>query len=184
MNSVRRNSYKELRARNKLLEITRKAAAFFELNNKEREKLLLLAKHHDLGKLALDRNILKKGGRLTAEEWHEYQKHVLITANFVSYYHDLAGITNLALAQYEHFDGSGWPEALKAEEIPYLSRLFAVINFYSKLNSNLYYPFSKDKYYFGALEVREIIKELINYRSKVFDPQIVDEFIEFLEKAV
>jgi diguanylate cyclase (GGDEF)-like protein/PAS domain S-box-containing protein len=181
MDFVQKNNYKELRQKNRLIEITKKAAKFFQLNKKETEKMLLLARHHDLGKLALDKNILKKGEKLTSEEWHEYQKHVLISANFVSYYHDLAEITDLVLAHHEHFDGSGWPEGLKGEEIPFLSRLFAVVNFYSNLSSNLYYPLFKDKYYFGALEDNEIIRELSYYQGKVFDPELVDKFIKFLE---
>ena len=181
MDFIQKNNYKELRQNNRLIEITKKAAKFFELNKIETEKMLLLARHHDLGKLALDKNILKKGEKLTPEEWHEYQKHVLISANFVSYYYDLAEITDLVLAHHEHFDGSGWPEGLKGEEIPFLSRLFAVVNFYSNLSSNLYYPLFKDKYYFGALEDNEIIRELSYYQGKVFDPELVDKFIKFLE---
>ena len=177
---IEKNDYKELRQSKELLEITKKTAAYFELDEKQKQELLLLARHHDLGKLALDKNILKKGEALTAEEWHEYQKHVLISANFATYYHDLAGISDLVYAHHEHFDGSGWPEALKAEEIPYLSRLFAVINFYSNLKSNRYFPFSRETYYFGALEKDEIINELNYYRGDVFDPQIVDKFLSFL----
>jgi len=106
---------------------------------------------------------------------------VLISANFAAYYHDLFGVCDLIYLQHEHFDGSGWPEGLKGEKIPYLSRLFAVINFYSKLKSNLYFPFSKNKYYFGALEEKEIVREFNHYRGKVFDPQIVDKFLSFLK---
>ncbi|MFN2340265.1 MAG: diguanylate cyclase domain-containing protein [Halanaerobium sp.] len=180
MNFVEKNDYKELRQTNHLLKIVKKAADYFELNGKDKNDLLQLARHHDLGKLALDKNILKKGESLTAAEWHEYQKHVVISANFAAYYHDLAEICNLIYSHHEHFNGSGWPEALKAGEIPYLSRLFAVINFYSSLKSNLYFPFTKDTYYFGALEKKEIIKELNHYRGSVFDPQIVDNFLSFL----
>lgn len=181
MKYLEENNYKELRRYKQLIKITKKAAAYFELNKKEKRKLLLLARHHDLGKLALDKNIVKKGENLTAEEWHEYQKHVLISANFAAYYHDLFGVCDLIYLQHEHFDGSGWPEGLKGEKIPYLSRLFAVINFYSKLKSNLYFPFSKNKYYFGALEEKEIVREFNHYRGKVFDPQIVDKFLSFLK---
>jgi diguanylate cyclase (GGDEF)-like protein len=180
MNFIEKNEYKKLRQTNHLIKIVKRAADYFELNKKEKNDLLQLAKHHDLGKLALDKNILKKGESLTAEEWHEYQKHVVISANFAAYYHDLAGICNLIYAHHEHFDGSGWPEALKGQEIPYLSRLFAVINFYSNLKTNLYFPFMKDNYYFGALEKKEIINELNHYRGSVFDPQIVDNFLSFL----
>ena len=180
INQIEENDYKDLARSGELLEIINTAADFFNLNEKQKNDLKLLGRLHDLGKLALDKNILKKGERLTAEEWHEYQKYVIISANFAAYYHDLAGICKLIYYHQENFDGSGWPKGLKGEEIPYLSRLFAVINFYSSLKSNIYFPFSKANYYFGALEKNEIIRELNHYRGRVFDPKIVDSFISLL----
>ena len=180
LNYVEENNYINLKQGNRLLKISKKTAEYFNLNSEERSKLLLLAKHHDLGKLALAKNIVKKGAKLTEVEWYEYQKYVLNSAVFAVYYRDLVDICDLIYSQAEHFDGNGWPQALKGDQIPYLSRLFAVINFYSKLKSNIYFPFLQNKYYFGALEEKEIIDELEYYKSKVFDPEIVDKFINFL----
>ncbi|MGM0500831.1 MAG: HD domain-containing phosphohydrolase [Bacillota bacterium] len=179
INYIEKNNYKDLRQTAELIDISRNAADFFELSKKEKNDFLLLAKHHDLGKLAINQNIVKKGENLSRAEWLEYQKHIIISANFAASYQDLAGIRNLIYYHHEHFDGSGWPEALKGEEIPYLSRLFAVVNFYSNLKSNLYFPFLKDKYYFGALEKQEIAKEINFYKGTVFDPLIVDKFLSF-----
>ena len=181
MGKIEKNSYKNIPPKKNLINISKKTAAYFDLNSKEKEKILLLAKHHDLGKLAIDKNIVKKGDSLTDIEWQEYKKHLIISANFVGYYTDLAKIQNLVYNQYEHFDGSGWPRGIKGREIPYLSRLFAVINFYSKLKSNIYFPLYKDDYYFGALNKKEIIKKLKDYQGKLFDPQIVDKFLSFLK---
>ncbi|MFW6229803.1 MAG: HD domain-containing phosphohydrolase [Halanaerobium sp.] len=181
MTFIEKNNYRVLRQDKRLLELTKRAADYFKLNEQDRNRLLLLARHHDLGKLALDKDIVKKGANLTAEEWDEYQKHVIISANFVGYYRDLAVISELVLAHHEHFDGSGWPNGLKGKEIPYLSRLFAVINFYSNLKSNFFFPFLENRYYFGSLEDQEIIEELNYYQKKIFDPQIVDKFNLFIE---
>jgi diguanylate cyclase (GGDEF)-like protein/PAS domain S-box-containing protein len=180
MNYMKDNNYIKLGDRSGLLEISKKAASYFNLNQKDKNELLLLARHYDIGKLTLDKNIVKKGEKLTAEEWQEYKKYVINSANFAAYYHDLIGVCNLIYSQHEHYDGSGWPQALKAKQIPYLSRFFAVINFYSKLKSNIYFPLLKDKYYFGALKDEEIIKEFNHYKSNIFDPEIVDRFIDFL----
>jgi len=180
MNYIEDNNYINLRDGSELLKISKKAADYFNLNQKEKTDLLLLARHYDLGKLTLDKNIVKKGEKLTTEEWDEYKKYVINSTNFAAYYHDLIGICNLIYSHHEHYDGSGWPEALNGDQIPYLSRLFAVINFYSKVKSNIYFPLLKDKYYFGALEDQEIIKEFNHYKSKIFDPKIVDRFIDFL----
>lgn len=180
LNHVEKNNYLNLRQGNILLKISKEAAEYFNLNQKEKSKLLLLAEHHDLGKLALAKNIVKKGAELTDLEWHEYQKYVINSAVFAAYYRDLGDICDLIYSHQEHFDGSGWPQALKGDQIPYLSRLFSVVNFYSKLKSNIYFPLLKNKYYFGALEEKEIIDELNYYKEKIFDPEIVDKFINFL----
>jgi diguanylate cyclase (GGDEF)-like protein/PAS domain S-box-containing protein len=181
INYVEKNNYINLRHNDGLLKISKEIANHFDLNQNERIDFLLLARHYDLGKLTLNKNIVKKGEKLTTAEWHEYQKYVISSANFAAYYRDLAGICNLIYSHQEHFDGTGWPQGLKGEEIPYLSRLFAVVNFYSKLKSNIYFPLLKDKYYFGRLEKKEIVREFNRYRGNVFDPHIVDRFLSLLK---
>lgn len=182
MQFLEKNNYKNIRHDSKMLKLTAEIADYFKLSPEAREAFLLLAKHHDIGKLALNKNIIKKGSKLTVKEWHEYQKYVLISANFAAYYHDLNKIFKLIYHQQEHFDGSGWPDGLKGKEIPFLSRLFALLNFYNNLSTNIYYPFLKDKYYFGALSEKEIIKELKFYSGRIFDPELVDKFINYLKE--
>lgn len=178
---IERDDYRSLRQSRNLINICSIIADYFDLNSAAKEKLKLLARNHDIGKLALNENIVKKGEKLTAAEWYEYQKHVVVSANFSAAYYDLMKIRNLIYYHHENFDGSGWPEGLKGNEIPYLNRLFAVINFYSNLKTNFYFPLNEDQYYFAALEKDEIIVELNNYRGINFDPKIVDKFIEFIK---
>ncbi|MFW5988008.1 MAG: diguanylate cyclase domain-containing protein [bacterium] len=76
MNHIKENNYRDLRQTPELIDICRSAADFFGLSKKEKNDFLLLAKHHDIGKLALNQNIVKKGANLNRAEWAEYQKHI------------------------------------------------------------------------------------------------------------
>lgn len=180
LNFLEKNDYKEIRHSSKLLELAAKTASDFNLSPEDKEKFLSLAEHHDIGKLGINKNILKKGSKLTDLEWQEYQKHVMLSANFTANYYNLNYIHDLIYHHHEHYDGSGWPDNLKGEQIPYLNRLFIVVNFYDHLINNLYYPFLKNKYYFAALDKQEVIKELKKYRAIIFDPKIVDKFVEHI----
>lgn len=180
MNYLKENDYRDISQNNKLLEITKKAAEVFDLSKNQKNRLLSLARHHNIGKLTVDKNILKKGDSLTAEEWKEYKKYLISSTAFAASYYDLSDILDLIYCHQENYDGSGWPEGLKGEKIPYLNRIFSVIDFYSNLKSNYYYPLFKDRYYFAALKYNDIIKELNKYKGKLYDPLIVDKFIKYL----
>ena len=180
MNYLKEEAYREISQNKNLLKITKETADFFDLTDAEKNKLLSLARHHNIGKLAVNKNILKKGDYLTAEEWKEYKKYLISSTAFAASYYDLSDILELIYYHQENYDGSGWPEGLKGEEIPYLNRIFSVINFYSNLKSNYYFPLFKDKYYFANLDDNNIIKELNNYRGELYDPRIVDKFIKYL----
>lgn len=175
-----RENYRGRDQLQKLIKIIDQTAPYFKLSPKDKERLTALAENYDLGKLAVAKNILKKGDQLDLDEWEEYKKYTMISTSFASSYHDLAGILDLIYYQQENYDGSGWPEAKSKEEIPYLSRLFAVVNFYSSLKNNQFFIFSRKQYYFAALKKEEIINELNHYKGSKFDPQIVDKFINYL----
>jgi PAS domain S-box-containing protein len=165
-----------------LIELTKKTADYFEIENEQRREIILLAKLHDIGKISLDAKILKKGKELSREDWIEYQRHIERSAAFAAEYFDLSNVYNLIYHHHENYNGSGYPDGLQEEKIPYLARLFRIINFYDMLRSNFFYPFLEDKYYFAELNNEEIISEIENYSGIVFDPEITDKFIKMLEK--
>nr|WP_255666896.1 HD domain-containing phosphohydrolase [Halanaerobium polyolivorans] len=177
---IEKNNYNNLHHSSNLLELSKKTVLEFNLNEEASRKFMLLAKLHDIGKLTIDKNILKKGASLNKSEWKRYLSHVDKSAIFAASYYDLAEIYDLIYHHHEHFDGSGYPAALKEKEIPFLNRLFTLLNFYDNLKNNLYYPFKEDKYYFAALTDQEIAAEIDKYKGKVFDPKLSDKFIKKL----
>ncbi len=175
-------SFNSAQHRSSLIDLTKKTIDFFEIKDKEKKQLILLSKLYDIGKISVDSQILKKGKKLNKEDWLQYLTYVEKSAAFAAEYHDLSSLYNLLYHQHEHFDGSGYPDGLQGEDIPYLARLFRVINFYYMLNSNLFYPFCKDKYYFAKLSDEEISLEFEKYKGIVFDPVLTEQFLEMLKR--
>ena len=129
-------------------------------------KIGRFASLHDVGKVGIPDNILKKPGKLTPEEWTEMQRHTIYGYDLLR----LAGsgviAQNIALCHHEKFDGSGYPYGLAGERIPIEARIVATADVYDALLSKRCYKeaFSLDK-------AEAIIRE---GRGKHFDPQVVD----------
>jgi len=175
-----KDGYSCIHHSDKLIDLTEKTADYFDLTEEETEKLILLSQLHDIGKVGLNKKILKKGDYLNQSEWDEYKRHIDKSAALTAEYYDLNELYPLIHHHHEHFDGSGYPEGLKEKEIPYLNRIFSVINFYDVLRTNLFYPFLEDQFYFAKLNNKEILNELSNYKGIIFDPAVVDKFVKML----
>jgi len=152
-----------------------------ELNDEVIELLYMSAPLHDLGKIAVPDHILHKAGKLTDEEFAEMKKHT-------NYGHDALWITEqklgedsfiryareIAYTHQEKWDGSGYPNGLKGDEIPISGRLMALADVYDALISKRVYkpPFSHEK----------AMKIIVEGKGSHFDADIVDAFI-VLEKT-
>jgi len=129
---------------------------------------------HDIGKIALDYSILEKPGTLDSDEFEAVKKHPEVGYRILSsagvYQEILEGI----LYHHERYDGEGYPEGLKGEEIPILARILTVCDAYDAMRS--------DRPYREALTTDEAINELIKCSGTQFDPMITDFFIKVLHE--
>jgi len=132
---------------------------------------------HDIGKVGVPDRILLKPGKLTDEEFEIMKTHSQIGADMILKTEEgmidktfLECAREIALSHHEKWDGTGYPNGLKGDEIPLSGRLMAVADVYDALISKRHY---KEK--FSYEKTREII---IEGRGKHFDPDIVDAFIE------
>ena len=148
-----------------------------ELNEDIVELLYLSAPLHDLGKVGVPDNVLLKAGKLTDEEFQEMKKHTVygeealrITEQKLGGDSFLHYAREIAYTHQEKWDGSGYPQGLKAEEIPISGRLMALADVYDALISKRVYkpPFPHEK----AVEI------IVEGKGKHFDPDIVDAFLE------
>ena len=140
------------------------------VDHKLRDSLVL----HDIGKLGVPDGILLKDGPLTQEEWQIMKKHPELGANLLAQFDSLKEVSKIILAHQECYDGSGYPDGLKGEEIPLFARIIGV--------ADAYHAMTIDRPYRKALEASVAISELLKYKGKQFDPDIVDALIKGLKR--
>lgn len=140
--------------------------------------LQLAAPMHDVGKIATPSEILCKPGPLTPEEREEMKRHTTvgneILANSQSELLRIAA--TIALTHHERYDGSGYPQGLKGEEIPLEGRITAIADVFDAMLS--------DRHYRPALTVEETVDAIKDGSGSQFDPRIVDILLTHLDEAL
>lgn len=129
---------------------------------------------HDIGKIGIDARILLKPGKLTNDEYSEIKKHPVIGYQILAPIDFLAPVAQMVLYHQEWYNGMGYPEGLKGEEIPFGSRIVAAIDAWDAMRS--------DRPYRKALSREIAVEELRKGAGKQFDPKVVDAFLRMEEK--
>lgn len=131
---------------------------------------------HDIGKLGIPDSILLKKGELDAEEWRIMQQHTVIGAALCSPLRTMQRTADIARSHHEKWNGTGYPDGLRGEEIPLVVRVFQIIDIFDALSSERHYKpaFSHDK-------VIEIMEQ--ETAAGFWDPQLMDIFLNFLRES-
>jgi diguanylate cyclase (GGDEF)-like protein/PAS domain S-box-containing protein len=154
--------------------LSREMGQAIGLSENQLSELCLLARIHDLGKIAIPNEILNKPGKLTNEEWDVMKRHPEIGYRIAQFSHEMNSIADGVLYHHEKWDGTGYPEGLKNVEIPLLSRIISVIDSYDAMTN--------DRVYQRALGAIYALNEIKRCSGTQFDPYIVKTFIEVMEK--
>ena len=125
---------------------------------------------HDIGKIGVSEAVLRKPGKLTAEEWTEMKSHPVVGAEIVAPLDFFSEGATLIRCHHERFDGSGYPDGLKAEEIPLGARIVAVADVYDALTT--------DRPYRPRLTTPDALKLLDEMSGHGLDPSLVTVFVE------
>ncbi len=146
-----------------------------EMNIPEEEQIQLKrgAFLHDIGKLGIPDSILKKEGPLSDREWSLMRQHPEIGRDSVINIPFLRPAVPVIYHHHERWDGRGYPAGLAGEDIPLAARIFILADIYDALIS--------DRPYRKAMDRDEIIKYMKSEREKIFDPGIIDLFIEKID---
>jgi HD-GYP domain-containing protein (c-di-GMP phosphodiesterase class II) len=128
---------------------------------------------HDIGKMAIPDNILLKPGPLTEDEWDVIRQHPRFAYELLSPISYLGQDVDIPHYHHEKWDGSGYPNALRENQIPLHARLFAVIDVYDALTSHRPYRL--------AWSSQKAIDYIRDQNGKHFDPGIVPEFLKMME---
>ncbi len=129
---------------------------------------------HDMGKLAIPEFILNKPGRLTPNEFDVMKQHANIGADILGSIQFPYPVVPIVRHHHESWDGSGYPDKLKGVAIPLGARILAVVDCYDALTS--------DRPYRPRMPVEDAITILLERRGTMYDPLIVDKFIEAHEE--
>ncbi|MEA1960174.1 MAG: HD domain-containing phosphohydrolase [Bacillota bacterium] len=140
-----------------------------QLHHLEREKLMMLVQRHDIGKVTVPDEILLKPGPLTKHEWAIVKKHSETGYRLANSIGELRGIADLILYHHENYDGNGYPRGLKENEIPFLSRLLAILDAFDVM--------THDQVYKEAVSEDVALERLELNAGTQFDPELVKTFI-------
>jgi len=131
---------------------------------------------HDAGKLAVPEYILNKPGKLTAPELERMKLHVKIGAEIVSAIGFPYPVVPIVRSHHENWDGSGYPDGLAGMEIPIGARILAVVDCFDALTS--------DRPYRQRLSEDEALAILRERRGTMYDPTVVDKFLEVYKDLI
>ena len=163
-----RDSYTQNHSQRMAL-ITESLCRKLGMDEEQIQAIRLAAVLHDIGKIGVADEILRKPGPLTNQEWELMKRHPKIGADIVAPIVKLTNIASIIIAHQEKFDGSGYPYGLKGEQIPIGARILAVVDSYVAITD--------ERVYRKARSHAEAISELVRCSGSQFDPVIVDAFL-------
>ena len=129
---------------------------------------------HDLGKVGIRDDILKKEGKLTEEEYTVMKEHSVIGENILKPLRSMSKLAELVRCHHEAYDGSGYPDGLVGEEISVVARILSVADIYDAV--------STDRPYRKGMSKTESIKVLRDNSGTKLDPKLVEIFISYLRE--
>ncbi len=172
LNTLRAKSDETEEHSERMIELSEKLGKKLGLSGSEINKLSLLASLHDIGKTSISEEILNKPGSLSEEEREIIQEHPERGYRIATATEEFSIIAREILCHHEHWDGKGYPNQLKGEDIPYLSRIISIIDAYDVMTNER--PYSK------AISKKEALQEIQLEAGRQFDPDLVAEFLELL----
>ena len=159
---------------NRVAEYSRMLAKRLGESEKTQESIYYSALLHDIGKIGIPNTIINKSGKLTPEEYEIIKTHPIIGSDILKSISSMPEISIGARSHHEHYDGQGYPDGLKGEDIPWIARIIGVADAYDAMTSNRSY-----RNYLPQERVRE---EFIKFRGIQFDPRVTDIIIEMIDE--
>jgi len=131
---------------------------------------------HDIGKMGIPDKILLKPGPLDEDEWKIMKNHSSLAYNLLYPISYLRPALDVPLYHHEKYDGSGYPDGLKGEQIPIAARIFAIVDVWDALTS--------DRPYRSAWSVKKALKYIKDQSGSHFDPRVVEIFLNIIQSEL
>jgi len=137
------------------------------LDNTTQQNLLASALCHDIGKIGIPDSILKKSSMLRSDEYEEMKQHPVLGAEIVAHIPNSADFVSGILHHHERWNGTGYPEGLAGEDIPFFARIIAIADSFDAMVSG--------RTYSGFMKEAEALKKLLE-ETDLYDPEILQAF--------
>ena len=152
-----------------VVELATKVAEGLALDPEEIQRVRAAALLHDIGKVAIPDAVLHKQAGLDATEWDVMREHPVIGERILRAIPGLGGVARMVRHEHERFDGGGYPDGLKGDEIPIGARII--------LACDAYHAMTSDRPYRKAMSHPEAIRELAQGAGSQFDPEVTEVLI-------
>ena len=160
----------------RVVDATLELARRFGIRGEQLEYIRQGALLHDIGKMAIPDTILFKREGLSDEEWTLVKKHPIFARKMLEGIPFLQSSLDIPYSHHERWDGSGYPEGLCGEAIPFAARIFAVVDVWDALIS--------ERPYHQAWTEPQALDYIRNQSGQLFDPKVVDMFLKMREQAL
>ncbi len=170
MNTLHEKNPREEAHSSRVGDLCKKIGEAMELTDQQLRTLHLIGFLHDIGKIAIDEQILNKPGRLNEEEFDQIKMHPEIGCRIIRSSYEVAEISEGILSHHERWNGTGYPKGLKGEEIPLFSRIIAVADSFDAMTSV--------RTYRNSLSAEDAGAEIRRCAGTMYDPAIADLFVD------
>ncbi len=176
MNTLFEKSNRESMHSKRVGEICEQIAVKLDFSGNHINQIKIAGLVHDIGKISIDEKILNKPDRLNNTEWQAIKRHPESGWRVLSSSNEFSELAQICLAHHEKWDGSGYPNGIKGEEIPIEARIIAVADSYDAMTS--------DRTYRVRMSKEEAKGELLRCAGSQFDPRIVNVFVNHVVDAI
>lgn len=157
----------------RLIVLSKAFGEFLNLSRTDMRDLVWGGYLHDIGKIGIPDDVLLKTGRLTPDEWEIMRQHVLIGERICQPLRTMRGVVPIIRHHHERWDGSGYPDGLVGNDIPYLAQVFQCIDIYDAL--------THERPYKPAFSPNESIEIMMQETSKGWrNPELMSQFAAFI----
>ncbi|WP_196590471.1 HD domain-containing phosphohydrolase [Pectinatus frisingensis] len=166
INTLNETNERERIHSERVSKLAKRIALMLHLDSENIKNIETAGLLHDIGKIAINKDILYKPDKLTADEYKEIQRHLEIGYQIIRSVHAYTNLADCILSHHEAWDGSGYPRGLKGEQISLSARIITIADAYEAMTS--------DRPYRRALSKKVAIAELKRCAGKQFDPKLID----------
>src|SRR5213594_509120 len=149
-------------------------ASQMELADEEVEQIRVAGRLHDIGKIGTRESVMEKQGPLTPEEYDHVKQHVIIGSQILAPLHHLGSVINYVRSHHERWDGSGYPDGLKGEDIPVGARVIGAAEVFDALTTSRPY---QDK-----LTPEQAVEHMAQLSATVLDPKVYEALVTVVSR--